>query len=212
MTPLRRNTRFLLLRTRGLAVRQIVLRGDFAYDALSPDRSTLYLIQHVNGRDLTRYRVRAYDLRARRLLPGAIADRSQRGWTMSGYPVARTASQDGRWVYTLYRQYRNYPFVHALDTVARRAVCVAVPEPWKDGLSTGGLRLGGRRLLIADGSGGATRYVLDTRTFRIAEPPAGNSSVDLAGIGALAALLLAGTLVLATRSGPYRRRRRSTPR
>ena len=41
---------------------------------------------------------------------------------MAGYPVARATGPGGRWVYTLYRQPTNYPFVHALDTVARRAV------------------------------------------------------------------------------------------
>ena len=56
-------------------------------------------------------------LRANRLLPGRIADRTQRSWVMQGSAVTRTTSEDGRWVYTLYTNPGGYPFVHALDTV-----------------------------------------------------------------------------------------------
>src|SRR5262249_7084942 len=74
---LRKVSRFLLVGTKKLEPeRQVVLRGDFAYDALSPDAGTLYLIQHTSVRDYTRYRVRAYDLRAGQLLTGAIVDRA----------------------------------------------------------------------------------------------------------------------------------------
>jgi hypothetical protein len=38
------------LRTRG----RVSLDGDFAFDALSPDGSTLYLVEHVPGEDTTR--------------------------------------------------------------------------------------------------------------------------------------------------------------
>src|SRR2546429_5936273 len=51
------------------------LNGSFAFDALSPDARTMYLIQHVSEQDVTRYIVRAYDLERNRLLPGRIADR-----------------------------------------------------------------------------------------------------------------------------------------
>jgi len=124
---LRPVSRFLVLGTKRLQTRQrIVLRGDFAYDALSPDAATLYLIQHTSARDYTRYRVRAYDLQAGRLLPGVIADRSEPKAVMRGYPVRRVTSAGGAWVYTLYAG-SKMPFVHALDTVHRRAVCLDLP-------------------------------------------------------------------------------------
>jgi hypothetical protein len=63
----------------------VVLDGKFTFDALSPDGSRLYLIQQMSAADLSRYVVRAYDLRRRRLLPGRIADRTQKSWVMSGY-------------------------------------------------------------------------------------------------------------------------------
>src|ERR671935_2819278 len=111
----------------------------------------LYLIQHVSATDLSRYVVRAYNLDADRLLPGRIADRTQKGWVMTGYAVTRTTSADSRWVYTLYRNDGGYPFVHALDTVDGKAHCIGVP--WtgsQDGLAYVRLALrdSGSRLLI----------------------------------------------------------------
>lgn len=105
----------------------IRLRGDFTVDALSPDASTLYLIQHLTGDDVSRYQVRAYDVQARKLLSRVIADKRQAGWTMHGYPIARAATRNGSRVYTLYSPGNNYPFIHALDTVGKTAVCVGLP-------------------------------------------------------------------------------------
>jgi len=105
----------------------ITLKGDFAFDALSPDARRLYLIQHVSALNYNRYVVRAYDLYRDRLLPGAIADRTQRGWVMQGAPLARATSANGRFVYTLYQHPGGYPFVHALDTALGRAHCIGLP-------------------------------------------------------------------------------------
>jgi hypothetical protein len=71
--------------------------------------------------------VRAYDLRAHRLLPGRIADKTQASWVMHGFPATRVTSRSGRWVYTLYTNPGGYPFVHALDTVRGVAHCVGLP-------------------------------------------------------------------------------------
>src|SRR5436305_470604 len=95
----------------------VVLKGTFGYDALSPDASRLYLIQRPAATDYQHYVVRAYDLRTNRLLPGRIADRTQKSWIMQGSAMTRTTSPDGRWVYTLYYNPGGYPFVHALATV-----------------------------------------------------------------------------------------------
>src|SRR5207237_486058 len=119
---------FQVVRTTDLApVQRVVLKGNFAFDALSPDGSRLYLIQRVSQQNLSRYVVRAYSLDRRRLLPGRIADRTQRGWVMAGYPLTRATSADGRWVYTLYARPDGYPFVHALDTVRGVAHCIGIP-------------------------------------------------------------------------------------
>jgi hypothetical protein len=125
-------SRFLLVDLKRLrAVRTITLHGFFSFDALSPDGSRMYLIQYTHGRtgNLTHYTVRAYDLRTSRLLPGKIAARDEDGNepTMAGYPVTRTTSTGGRWVFTLYQKPSGMPFIHALDTVAGVAHCIDLP-------------------------------------------------------------------------------------
>ena len=168
---LRSRSRFAVIDTTTLSLRRVVtLRGDYSVDALSPNGATLYLIHHVGGRDVSSYRVNGYDLATGRLLPGVIADKRQAGWTMAGYPVARVATPDGRWVYTLYQQGDNYPFVHALDAEHRTAVCVGLPVDWHEQW------ISNARLVLADGRleirtrGGTTRLLLDTRTFVVSRP------------------------------------------
>jgi hypothetical protein len=120
----RSSTRFAVLATGVLRVRQsFSLPGTWAYDALSPDGKTLYLIQNLPTTDTIRYLVRAYDLRRQRLVAGAVADKSEQG-AMTGYPVSRVASADGTWAYTLYQRQNAQPFIHALNTRARAAVCI----------------------------------------------------------------------------------------
>jgi hypothetical protein len=128
-TALRAPTTFTVVDTAGLRVRKTVtLRGNYAYDALSPNGSMLFLVK-FSGDTTNRYVVKALDLRTGKLLPGRIADKTQNSWVMQGLPVSRTTSTDGRWVYTLYANPGGYAFVHALDTVNRSAHCVGVP--WK---------------------------------------------------------------------------------
>jgi hypothetical protein len=171
--PLPTRSVFQVVRTSDLApVQRVVLKGNFAFDALSPDGSRLYLIQHVSQQNLSRYVVRAYALDERRLLPGAIADKAQQGWVMAGYPVTRATSADGRWAYTLYMRPGGYPFVHALDTARGVAHCIGIPWKGDQGL-VGRLRLslrdGGRTLTLRWPSD--REYLAITRdTWRISYP------------------------------------------
>ncbi|HEU5141520.1 MAG TPA: hypothetical protein VFU04_00010 [Solirubrobacterales bacterium] len=118
-------------RSRRLA-RFIDLRGDFSFDAVSPDGSTLYLIQRSSknrGPDyITNYEVRALDVKSGRLLPEPIVDPKEPDERMAGLPITRASSPDGRWAYTLYDGDGHEPFIHALDTVGRRAVCIDLPQ------------------------------------------------------------------------------------
>jgi hypothetical protein len=170
---LRSRSRFAVVDTRTLKLEQeITLRGDFSVDALSPSGDLLYLIHHVSRADISKYQVQAYDLQARRLLPGVIADKRQSGWVMAGFPVARVATHDGGWVYTLYRQDHNYPFIHALDTVDHVAVCVGLPAKWvtdNPWISTAHFKLSAGKLEVKT-AGGDTRFILDTKTFRVTTP------------------------------------------
>jgi hypothetical protein len=156
---------FLVLHTKPLrVVRTITLRGDFGFDALSPRARTLYLIQHLVNQGTFRYRVRAYDLAQRRLLPGSIADKRQRDWLMAGYPVTRATTANGGWVYTLYASGNNYPFVHALDTVHRTAVCIGIPWNWasdQTAINSATLEIQGGKLSISG------KFALDRATFKI---------------------------------------------
>jgi hypothetical protein len=162
-----RHTSFVVLRTRDLHVMQTIsLRGSFAFDALSPNARTLYLIEHRSA-DLQHYVVRAYDLATRTLRPGRIADKTQASWVMQGWPTSRVATADGRWVYTLYTNPGGYPFVHALDTVRGVAHCVGMG--WKGSqnpLYHYRLAVSGSRLLVLRPDGRVYRTI-DRTTWTV---------------------------------------------
>jgi hypothetical protein len=121
----RRTTTFAGLGTQRLRLRdEFTLRGDFSFDAVSPDGRWLYLVEYLSRRDPTRYLVRLYDLERGRLLPEPIIDPREVGDVMRGMPVTRASSRDGRFAYTLYDGAGEHPFVHALDTVAKTARCI----------------------------------------------------------------------------------------
>jgi hypothetical protein len=110
------------------AINHISLRGAWGFDALSPDASTMYLIHNFyDRRRRGRYEVRALDVASGRLQPGAIVDPEEPDERMQGSPVSRAAAADGRWAYTLYTGSEE-TFLHALDTVRGRAVCVDLPQ------------------------------------------------------------------------------------
>ncbi len=118
-------TRLVVLDTATLNVRKrVTLRGVWSFDALSPDGRTIYLIQYLAGPSYSRYLVRAYDLTLGRLVKGVVADKTEHG-SMKGSPVTRVTSADGTWAYTLYdRGTGAKPFIHALDTRDRTAMCI----------------------------------------------------------------------------------------
>jgi hypothetical protein len=191
--PLRSNSRFLVVDTKTLRTRtEVRLRGDYGYDALSPDGTRLYLIQHVSSRDVFRYVVRAYDLTSDRLLPGRIADRTQRGWVMQGFPLQRVTSSDGRIAYTFYANPGGYPFIHALDTARGTAHCIGVP--WRanqDGLSKLRMTLVGQELRLG-WPGGRAFISVDTTTYRLSRPAtAGGSDFPWWAVAVGASILLA---------------------
>jgi len=161
-------SKFLVMNPRTMrTVRAITLKGYFSYDAMSPSASRLYLIQYIRGpADMSHYVVRGYDLRTGRMLPGRIADRTQKSWVMEGYPVTRTRSLGGRWVYTLYTNPAGYPFIHALDTVRGVAHCVGLPMTNQNGIYNIVLGLHGRMLSVHWRSGRPFVNV-DTTTWRV---------------------------------------------
>ena len=95
-------TRFAVLRTKTLRkARTLALPGSWAYDAISPDGSRMFLIEYLAAGQNPHYRVRSLDVRTGRLDPEAVVDRREDEVFMRGQPVTRVASTDGRWAYTL---------------------------------------------------------------------------------------------------------------
>jgi hypothetical protein len=201
----RRDTTFAVIGALALRTRDVfTLRGDFSFDALSPDGRWLYLVQYVSPRDPTRYLVRLYDLERRRLLPEPIIDPREVGDVMRGMPVTRANSPDGHFAYTLYDGAGGHPFIHALDTVGRSARCIdlhglmgfeRLTELKLDVSSDGGT--------IAVALDGDSVALVDAQTGAVTEPPlttvAAATTIDdpssvpwlfLAGIAAALLLVL----------------------
>jgi hypothetical protein len=183
------------------------LHGDFSFDAISPRGSLVYLIEYISPTDPARYRVRAYDLAADRLLAQPVVDPLEPGEKMGGSPLTRATSPDGRWAYTLYDGSGKTPFVHALDTTTRSARCIDLDALTGMNLSRMRLRVDAAAHTLTVNSGRQSLVVIDTRSFRTSSPsePAAYRWEPVAGAG-VAALAAVTTLVLV-----LVRRRRQQP-
>jgi hypothetical protein len=189
------------------AVTHIALEGDYSFDAISPDGSTVYLTHRLpryrGGAYIANHEIRALDAAGGELLPEPVvaADRS-----VDGVPITRASSPDGRWAYTLYdgntyAEDGEDPFVLALDTVAMRTVRVELPLlARRRNLFMLKLRpeADGRELAVVSGAGivpraGQRLLTVDTRSFEVAEAapasaPSGGLPWPAIAISAFAAL------------------------
>ena len=162
----RKRTTFAVVDARRMELRRhIRLRGDFSFDAISPDGRITYFIEYLSPNDVTAYAVRAYDMRARRLFQEPVVDPSEPDEDMSGVPLSRVSDGEGRWAYTLYSGH-EHPFVHALDTERRTAVCIDLDLR---NLRGAVLELDGGRLEVVGDSGLLAR--IDTATHRVTATP-----------------------------------------
>lgn len=205
-------TRMLALNTRRLQQSEkLVLDGRFSFDAISPDGGLIYLVEYENPRNPLDYRVRAYDLAADEFLPGKIVDPEKPDEQMTGQPIARQTSPDGRWAYTLYGGGRE-TFIHALDTQEATAVCVDLEQFGPRDL----YRLG----LEADPASGALTVLLrgdpaavvDPETFEVGSPPSPADPIADADGGGWAGWAAAGGGLALVAGGAFlllRRRRRN---
>jgi hypothetical protein len=215
----REETSFLIVgvdKTGRLRPREpITLRGDFSFDALSPDGRTMYLVEYASA-DYNDYAVREYDLARGRLLKEPVQfSHALAPGEMRGLPMARATSPDGRWAYTLYNGgggARDEAFIHLLDTVDGVSHCIDVPdisggEAWNVQLELqgggGALKvLRGRRVLAS----------MDTETYAVTKPrPPGRaiagSETDGGGASRLAiGAIVAGIVLLAGAALAMRRR------
>jgi hypothetical protein len=161
--------------------------------------------------------VRAYDLRAQRLVADPIVDPHEQG-AMHGSPITRATSPDGRWAYTLYDGAGGTPFIHALDTSKRQAHCIDLPMlTGRQDLSQLRITITPNHAKLSVGTAGVRLALVDTKNFRTSAPvgPATARSPQavshhsdrtwlLFGLAALVTALAAWTLSVALR-------RRRTP-
>jgi hypothetical protein len=212
----RRTTELAVLNSQRMTLpRRFTLDGDFSIDAISPDGSTLYLVEYPNPRRPTVYRVRIYDVAAQRLLDKPLIDSRLAAVVMRGLPVTRANSPDGATAYTLYDGQGNGPFIHALDTVERSALCILLPmvdrkaDPWRMKLA---VSADGRELDVVGKD--RTLATVDTRTAKarrpgerpVAEEEKSSAVGIVGGLLALGALA-AGGLSLTRRRQPSSKRR-----
>ena len=211
----RAHTTLKVIDARQLHVRErITLDGSFTFDAISPDGSHIYLVEYLSPTDPTRYEVRAYDTRSGRLLRDPIVDPDEPPGEMRGYPITRAVSPAGRWAYTLYDGGGDHPFIHALDTLGGRAVCIDVhPLAGHPGLRNVFAGNAGRFELAVTGDGGGLTVLdrdgpvayVDTRSFEVSVPsdPVQDGSFPWFAVG-LVPIALAATWALSRRRGGAR--------
>jgi hypothetical protein len=201
----RAKTTFALFDARKLALqRTFTLRGDFSFDAISPDGKKMFLINYTAPADPTRYTVRAFDLQAGALLPKPVIDPAEKTPDkMRGSPITRMLSVDGRWAYTLYDGAGSMPFVHALDTATSRAHCIDLPMLALKNVWTMRFTRGtGTEIRI--GTSTNDLAVVDTATFAASEPAVAGPS-DLRSWLIVAAALVAGVTLLVALAASRRR-------
>jgi len=161
------STRLRVLDARTLRTRQrITLRGLSTVDAISPDGRWLYLVDYRDG-NAASYDVRAYDLDRHRLLARPIVDPREPEEKLQGFPITRVSSADGRWAYTLYTG--DEPFIHALDTEGRTAVCIDVPASVATDPAGVHMTLDGNHLTL---TGSRPLADVDLKSYKVSEPAA----------------------------------------
>jgi protein MpaA len=115
------------------AIRRQSLPGYFAFQAISPNGSRLYL-RHYRTHDRGSAHDRGsddFDLRTLNTSSGRLAPQpltvSNGERPLAGLPISGATSPDGRWAYALYDGDRHMPFLLALDTVSGRVIRVDLP-------------------------------------------------------------------------------------
>jgi hypothetical protein len=209
----RADTPMLVVDAQSLRPREeIVLRGDFSFDAISPDGQTIYLIEYLDPRDPTQYEVRSYDVERGRLDPEPIVDPNEESEEMYGSPMTRATSPDGRWAYTLYDG-AEHPFIHALDTERGEAVCIDLDPGSVSSRKLFRMTLDpspdGSALTVTDPKEGPVAIV-DTKSFDVTQPAAAAPTDSGSGDSGAAPWLAIGlgALGLAAMSLAVLRRRR----
>ena len=182
-------SRFAVL-VNGEPARIIELAGSLAFDALSPDGSILYVVEHLPGPPDGHYQVRAIDLPSGVMRDAVIADKRNLGTSMAGWPIAQAAHSSGV-VFTLYHG-AMHPFIHALNTHEAWAVCLDLPEIGHgdaDAALDWGIAqdAGGRAVFAVNATLGLAAAIdpgeLSIRDTTAFDPPRAAASIELAKFG-----------------------------
>ncbi len=182
---------------------ELELKGDFSFDALSPDGETMYLIEYTDPRDPGSYQVRSVDLATLELEPDPILDSEEDPDEMRGLPMTRATSVDGGWEYTLYDGGGAHPFIHALDVVRGTTVCIDLEmlKPKETFGASLDATADGSAIELTDQKG-ELRAIVETQSNTAHEPDeepepttapaeADDSGLETAGIAAGAVVLMA---------------------
>jgi hypothetical protein len=180
-------------------VRIVTLQGNYGVDALSPDGTRLYVIQHLAGEH---YTVRGYDL-IRKKLSVPIIDKREPDEKMQGLPLARATSADGGFELTLYRRPSGVPFVHALMTTALAAFCIDLPRTARidpSSPSSWGVATRGNEMFLANAQTGWVG-VIDYTRFKLLRSASLGAQAAVSSARPLAVSADGATLYLARPDG-----------
>lgn len=192
--------------------------GSFSYDAISDDGTSLYLIERITpaaakalfaSNPSYAYRVRAYDVPAKRLSDTLVVDVKLAAQTtannaetrvdgiMTGIYQSSVPSRDGQWSFSFYYNPDRGPFVHVLHLNSRTAFCILdLPNVaggfdkrlgWSLALSTSG-----RTLYAVNGPLGVVSTI-DAITLKVGRTatigglPTSEAKVDLQSSAAISA-------------------------
>ncbi|MGC1165306.1 MAG: M14 family zinc carboxypeptidase [Solirubrobacterales bacterium] len=171
--------------------------GIYSFNAISPDGTTVYLTRYRITRDhepdtgpSDDFEMRALDVESGRLLPRPLPWAPRQQGPLTGVPITRASSGDGRWAYTLYLGDRRPVYLLVLDTVAGRAIPVELPRlpgPANAPANALSLRLrleaGGRLLTVFDRSpdleGARPLVRVDTSTLEARPGRRGTASIGM---------------------------------
>ena len=107
--------------------RTLDLPGVFYFDGLSNDAGSLFLTESLTDDPQGKYQVRRYDMRLGALDPNIVIAKGE-SQIMNGVRQTAPASRDGAWLYSLYLNPNQGPFIHALSLSTPVAFCLDLPK------------------------------------------------------------------------------------
>ncbi len=128
-------TRFMILDTSFKAApKRIELAGLFHFDGLSNGAAALFLTESLSSDPHGKYQVRRYDVAQGVLDPNVVVAKGE-SEVMNGVRQTAVASRNGAWLYSLYMNPENGPFIHALNMYVPVAFCLDLPRAAKADLA-----------------------------------------------------------------------------